>query len=331
MPSPFYNAIKGTTSGTPGTGAFTPSAAASGFRAWSNVPAGWVGLVRYDDGTDWELRYGYWNATTITRGSNSFHSSSTGSGLTLTSSATAAMIADAMEIMPHLGGVPWRGWFSVPNNATMTSVGVSGLTTTGTAAAAALATTNFLTEQPRTQVTMATTTANSQAGWSGTNIYGIYSTSTGRGGAEFSSRWGLSVLGVGPRLFIGATSTTWIANTAEPSAHTANTIIFGKDSTDTNIQFITNAAASGSGTKTDTGIALAANGWYESTVWWEPGGGKASGLLYRLDTGEIWYGSTATDLPANGALMLPLVTCGIATAGTAAVIQPGSLVIRSGT
>jgi hypothetical protein len=61
--SPFYNCIKGATSGAPGTGAFTPNAAASGFRAWSLVPTGWIGLVRYEDGTSWELTYSYWNGS----------------------------------------------------------------------------------------------------------------------------------------------------------------------------------------------------------------------------------------------------------------------------
>ena len=83
MALPFLNAIKGTTASAPGTGSFTPNAAASGFLAWSTVPTNWVGLVRYDDGTDWELRYGFWNGTTITRASNVV-ASSTGSALSLT-------------------------------------------------------------------------------------------------------------------------------------------------------------------------------------------------------------------------------------------------------
>jgi hypothetical protein len=107
MPAPFYFAIKGTTSGTPGSGAFTPSAAASGYRAWSNVPTGWMGLVRFEDGSAWELGYSYWNGTTLSRGTNQRFDSSTGSALSLTSSATAAMVVDPREVLqPDVGN--WR-------------------------------------------------------------------------------------------------------------------------------------------------------------------------------------------------------------------------------
>ena len=328
MAGPFYNCIKGTTSGTPGTGAFTPNAASSGYLAWSTVP-NWIGLVRFTDGTSWELRYSYWNGTTLSRPTNGFVASSTGSGLTLSSSAEAAMVADAAEVCPHLGGAPLRGFLALPNSTTTPTVlGLAAATVTGTAAAAALATTNFLTEQVRHQANSATT-ANAQAGWSSV-AQAVYSTAAGRGGFEFTARFGAAQLPTGPRLFVGMTSTTFVANTGEPSALTANVAAFAKDSSDTNIQLLVNSNA-GTGTKTDTGIPLTATGWYEATVWANPGGGTIYGLLVRLDTGDIWYGSTTTDIPANGALLLPNCIGGLsATTGTAFQMCIQSMTVRAG-
>jgi hypothetical protein len=326
VPAPFYNCIKGTTAGTPGTGAFTPNAASSGFLAWSTVPSNWIGLVRYEDGTAWELQYSYWNGTTLSRASTQFVASSTGSNLTLTSAATAALVADAADVMSHLGETAVKGWFSAATATTPTLLGMPAPTVTGTPAAGSIATTNYLTEQVRTQITTATT-ANAQGGWSmGASVASVVSTATGRGGVEYVCRFGASQLPTGPRLFVGGSST--VVTTGEPSALTASVMGFAKDSTDTNIQLLVNSNA-GSGTKTDTGIPLVANGWYSASVWCEPGSNTVTGLLIRLDTGAIWYGSTSTDVPANGALMIPQCFGGLtSTTGTAFILNIGSFTIR---
>jgi hypothetical protein len=277
MPAPFYNCIKGTTAGTPGTGAFTPNAASSGFLAWSTVPTGWIGLVRYEDGSAWELQYSYWNGTTLSRASTQFVASSTGSALTLTSAATAALIVDATDVMSHLGETAWRGWFAITERLRLRQSDCRAVTATATVSAAGtIATTNYLTEQSDSKTTSATT-ANAQAGWRATVTPMVVSTSAGRGGFEMVCRFGASTLPTGPRLFVGATSVTMVANTGEPSALTASLAAFAKDSTDTNIQLLVNSNA-GSGTKTDTGIALVANGWYSASVWCEPGSNTVYGI-----------------------------------------------------
>lgn len=319
MAGPFYNNIKGVTAGVAGSGAYTPSAAATGGLAWSTVPAGWIGLVRLEDGSAWELQYSYWNGTTLSRGSNQFVNSSTGSPLSLTSSATAEMIADASDICPHLV-VPMRMWASGPAISSTSNIGVSGPTVTGTGAASAIATTNSLTEQLRFKSTSATT-ANAQAGVSTTNPFYAVNTSAGRGGGEVAWRFGCSQIPTGPRVFMGLTDTTFVANAGEPSAFTANYAVLGKDSTDTNLQFLCNSNA-GTGTKVDTGIALAANGLYECSIWYDSGSNTMRMLLLRLDTGAIYYGSTSTDVPANGALLMPQFMCGLsATTGTAIILE----------
>lgn len=329
MAGPFYNNIKGTTAGTPGTGAFTPNAASSGALAWSTVPTGWIGLVRFEDASDWELQYSYWDGTTLSRSATAqFVSSSTGSALTLTSAATAEMIDDANDLCPHFV-ITQRMWLSGPAITTASAVGLSGPTVTGTAAAGTIATTNALTEQMWFRSTSATT-ANAQAGVSTTNPLYAVNTAAGRGGGEVAWRFGCSQLPTGPRVFMGLTGTTFVANTGEPSAFTANYAVLGKDSTDTNLQFLCNSNA-GSGTKIDTGIALAANGLYECSIWFDPGSNTMRMLLIRMDTGAIYYGSTSTDTPANGALLIPQFMCGLsATTGTAIVLEFCHAIFRGG-
>lgn len=329
MPAPFYNAIKGTTAGTPGTGAFTPNAAAAGFRAWSNVPTNWIGMVRYDDGSNWELTWSFWNGTTLSRASTQMFDSSSGSQISLTSSATASMIGDAQEVMPNLGSTGWYGSWTSRVAAGPSGVGGTA-TATGTSAQGAIASTNFLTKQSRNQLTSATT-ANAQAGWSYASAQAFVDSTAGCGGWEFRSIWGASQLPTGPRLFSGMTSTTYVGSTSEPSAVTANYAAFAKDSTDTNIQLLVNSNA-GAGTKTDTGIPIVANGWYETRLWMEPGSTTVAGLLLRVDTGAIWYGTTSTDTPVSGSALMPqcLGCLNGSNTGTAIIMNLSTLFCKIG-
>jgi hypothetical protein len=335
MSAPFYNCVKGTTAGTPGTGAFTPNAASTGLIAWSTVPTGWSGMVRYEDGSAWSLEYCYWNGTTLSRASTQVAQAggvlltSSGAHLTLTSAATAAMVIDPAELAPHFGNGLMRGWIGVSNvTSAPTPIGVAAVTVTGTAASATLASTSFLTEQQRSS-TASATTANAQAGYSGGALY-LNSVTSTHGGWEFTCRFGASTtLPTSPRLFVGVSSVTFIAVTSEPSALVSHVACFAKDSTDTNIQLLTNDN-SGNGTKIDTGIALVAGGWYESTVWMEPGGGRVYALLVRLDTGAIWLGSTTTDIPGAATLRPHCIGGLSATTGTAFTMDMGTLIVRQG-
>lgn len=335
MPAgPFYNAIGSTTSGAPGTGAFTPNAAAPGLIHWANttfgVPTGWVGLVRYDDGSDWELRYGYWNGTTISRPTNGFVTSSSGSGLSLTASAVATMVADGGIVNPHLGMGQQRGYTGIPGATTTPTVyGIGAATVTGTAGTATVATTNFRTEVPQSQ-TASATTANAQAGYSSTVITAVNNTSSARGGWMFVCRFGTSTtIPTGARLFVGMTGATFVGQTIEPSAFTQNYAAFAKDSTDTNIQLLVNSNAS-TGTKTDTGIPLVLNGWYHAQLWMMPGSTRTFGLLVRLDTGDIWFGSTTTDTPGTATLLMNCIGGLSSTTGTAFTMNMGAMMTRSG-
>lgn len=328
MPGPFYNAIKGTTAGTPGTGAFTPNAASSGFRAWSNVPTGWVGLARYEDGTDWELQYSYWNGTTLSRSASAqFVASSTGSGLTLTSAATAAMVSDANEIAPDFAGYPVRGHLPLIGGTTLTILGSPNATVQGTAAAAAIASTNYLTRQIAVKYTSATT-ASALAGLTTTGSWVMSSSTSGTGGWLYNARFGCLSLPTGPCIFVGMTSSSY--STGEPSAKTAHLAALGLDSTDTNLQIITNSNA-GACTKINTGIPLVAAACYDLTLWSDPGSLTIFYLLIRLDNGAIFYGSTATDVPTADQAMFPNVLGALnaTNTGTAIVVHICHSLIRS--
>ena len=158
----------------------------------------------------------------------------------------------------------------------------------------------------------------------------MVSTTAGAGGYMFHTRFGAATLPTGPRLFIGMTQVTFVANVGEPSAFVAAYATFSKDSTDTNIQLLTNSNA-GAGTKVDTGIALVANSWYEAVIWSDPGSLTVKALLVRIDTGAIWYGETATDVPLSDSTLFPQTIGGLsATTGTAFGFCTGGYGIRSG-
>lgn len=336
MASPFYNNIKGTTAGTPGTGAYTPSGTpASTYSPWTSVPAGWMGLVRFEDGSAWSLEYCYWNGTTLSRASTQVDQradgtllTSTGSHLSLTSAATAEMVMDPTDFATHPGQSMDRGYVALPSTAVPTPRGLAAITVTGTAATATQDTTSYFNEQIKGQTNSALT-ANAQAGYSTGNNW-IYSTAAGRGGAEMYARWGAATVpNVAYRVFTGWASTTYVGQTVDPSGYTTSAAAFIKDAADTNLQLFTRGGAT-AGTKTDTGIPFAALGWYETMVWWEPSGGRVFGKIFRLDNGAIWVGSQATQLPANGSLMRPHIIGGVgaSAASTAFGMGMGSMFMR---
>jgi hypothetical protein len=335
MPAgPFINGIASTTASGPGTGAFTPNAAAASHISWGDsvwgAPTGWIGLVRYDDGTAWELRYGYWNGTTISRPTDGFVTSSSGTGLSLSSAAIATMVTDGGITNPNLGMGMARGYTGISGATTAPNpFGLAAVTVTGTAGTASVATTNFLTEQP-TSRTASATTANAQAGYTTAAACAVNNTTSGRGGWQFVARWGSSTtIPTNQRLFVGVTGTTFVGVTTDPSARTAHYAGFAEDSTDTNIQLLVNNN-SGTGTKTDTGIPLAANGWYHTQLWQRPGGTRVYGLLIRLDTGAIWFGTTDTDTPGTTTLLGQVIGGLSATTGTAFTMNMSAMMLRAG-
>ena len=326
--APGVIAVAGTTSGTPGTGAFIPSAAVSGFRAWSTVFTGWTGLVRFDDGSAWELSFCYWDGTTLSRSSTQRFDSSSGSPLSLTSAATATLISDIVQFLDSSFAGPVRGTVMRSNSATVDDVGFAW-TNVQSPTAAGISNANYLNEQYRVLFTSATT-ANAGAGRSPSQRFMTVNSTAGRGGGMMSVKWGFTQVPAAHRVFIGGSDIIGLTGATEPSALVGNNVICGKDSTDTNLQFIVNNN-SGAGTKTNTGIALAVNGWYHYAMWCYPGSLEWHQLLVREDTGAIYYRKTSTDVPVTGAGLLPnLLSYLTATTGTAVVLNQGEVKLKAG-
>jgi hypothetical protein len=331
MPAPFYSAIKGVNSGSAaGTGAFTPGSAPSGYRAWSLVPTGWFGKVRFEDGTDWELCYCFWTGTTLTRAAQQVFDSSTGSQLSLTTAATASMIVSAEDIGNHWGRTRQGAVYGALGGNALVSVGLPTFTAIGTATAKILVNGQIATSQPSVKLASATT-ANAQAGVHHASAMGLVSVFAGIGGMEVTGRFGVTTLPTNPKMLMGMTTVTWAASAGEPSALAASMAAFGKDSTDATIKLFTKDGTTIN--KVDTGISLGGTGYYEFSVWCEPGSNKVYGLLVRYDTQEVWFGSTTTNCPNTaGANMLAQMIGGLSsTTGTAFTLDFGSMAIRAGT
>ena len=320
-------AVSGTTSGAPGTGAFTPNAAVSGSRAWSTVFTGWTGLVRFDDGSSWEYSFCYWNGTTLSRASTQMFDSSSGSPISLTSAATATLICDINQFLDSSFAGPVRGSVMRSNSATFDDIGCTW-TNVQSPTAAALATTNYLTGQPRVTYTSATT-ANASNGRTPSQAYLLASSTAGIGGGLMSFKLGWTQLPTAPRLFLGG-STGSLSGATEPSALVESYVLCAADSTDTNLQFMVNNN-SGSGTKTDTGIAWVINAWYHYAMWNYPGSLEWHQLLVREDTGAIYYRKTSTDVPPTATGLQPFIR-GFLTAstGTAIIMDLGEVKLKAG-
>lgn len=308
--------------GTPGTGAATPTTPAKGFPMIGRLRVGMCGLFRFDDGSAWELRWGFYNGTTVSRPTAGFVASSSGSGLTLTSAATVTLIQEAGETARSGGHIiALQGVLG--GNVTATGTGAAGTGFFQNATATSThADTNLLTREPKSAYTSATT-ANANCGIEGANDETSRNT-----GFDFSCRFGAGQLPTGPRLHVGLDASN-ATLAADPSAKT-NLASFAKDSADTNIQFMVNDAA-GTATKTDTSIALAIDKLYQADIWCDAAGATVYGLLVNYSDQTLWYGSATSDIPVAGTGLKFHSQAGVASStGTAYQHRLGALYLRSG-
>jgi hypothetical protein len=319
--APFFDNIQGTVTSGPGTGAFTPTAAGGNALAWSTLPANQILNYRADEGSTWETGVGLWNGTTLSR---NLDQSSSGSLINFGTGVIITASIPSTEVQPHIGGGHWGLVTASPNVSAFDKLGLVPVDV-GTAAASAVASTNYLTRQHRAKRT-SLTTANALAGLTFANASVYRSTTAFMGGFEFVARFGCSGLPTGPRLCVGVGAANMAA--ADPSG-LLNMAAFIKDSADTNIQFATNDGTS-TATKVDTGIPLVANSFYEMSIWQNPGEAKIYYSLVRLDTGAVKLGSVTADLPVADTAMLPQIQGSLAaTIGTAIVMEISSLYLRS--
>lgn len=234
--------------------------------------------------------------------------------------------AKALDALSERTAVDVGIWGSLRPLATGTTFSANGLLTPsayGTAGAASPANTNYRTRRHRVTYTSATT-ASAQAG------NRVASWLYRADGFDFMAQFGVGGLPLNPRLFVGFQSSSGALAAGEPSAVTS-CIFFGKDSTDTNIQFCSNDG-SGTASKQDTGIALAVDGWYEVRIWCESGGSDVYGRITRHDTGTTWEGTISSDLPTTTTAQHINVMGALngTDTGTAIILDVGTIFARSG-
>ena len=215
------------------------------------------------------------------------------------------------SLQPHSGTNAVSKWQPAGNSTTITAVGDAGLTATGTATAANVATTNRHTYMKRLEhlVTVAATTA--VAGFRGTAAkWGVGGAAAGDGGFHFICRFGPAT-GVGTtthRLFVGMSNATAAPTDVEPSS-IVNSVGVGYDAADTNMQIMHRGA--GAVTKIDLGASFPVptadrTKVYELVMFSKPGTTQEVGYeVMDLATGAVASGTITINLPTTATLLAP--------------------------
>lgn len=198
-------------------------------------------------------------------------------------------------------------WFPQAGGGSGVLSNHAALTTTGTAGTGTYATTTLAQRLRRVEYT-ATASASAVVGWRASNgSWGWTVNSTaGLGGFYYKTR--VSVLtGViaTQRLFAGMSNVS--AHTDVEPSSLINSLGFGWDAADTNIQFMHNDGA-GTATKVDTGIAVAAadrDSVYDIELYVAPGSTTIYYYIENLVTAASYSGSATTDYPAAATWLEP--------------------------
>ena len=218
--------------------------------------------------------------------------------------------------------------------ASSTIVSTIGIvtTTSGTATARTIATTNLCRSLRRVGYVTAAT-AGSSACIVSSQLQWWMGNATGLGGFFFVCRFAMSSAATvsTQRAFVGmSTATTTFAN-ADPSSN-FNIIGFGADSADTNFRFMHNDR-SGTATKdTLTGTfppRNLSNEVYEVRIFVAPNTTTVYYSIEILNGGAFYEGSATTDIPANTQLLSPIIWTNNGTTALAAGIDFISLYIET--
>lgn len=194
----------------------------------------------------------------------------------------------------------------------------------GTASTPAKATGGGIGGYAGTRRQASTTAANNVASFrSGDAQDSAYAGSTGSAsaaGLRLVMRFGTGAAVAGERFFAGLALNAAEAGTVDPSA-LLNCFGVAKDGGDTNFQIMHNDGAS-TATKVDTGLAFAANKFFELELFVPPGGGSWLYRLVDLDTGTVYTDVIDTNIPANDVQLLWRLWSSVgAAAGTAVSVD----------
>lgn len=228
-------------------------------------------------------------------------------------------------LQPHIARNPMSLWQAAGNSTTITAIGDSALTATGTGTAANWAATNAYTRAKKLEYLVTTAATTAVAGFRQTAAKSWRGNAAGLGGFHFICRFApaTGVTNSTRRLFVGMQASTAAPTDVNPST-LLNMCGVGYDAADTNWQFMSNDGT-GTATKIDLGTARPAadrTDWFELMMFAAPNGSSISYTLTNLGTGTvIATGSTSTDLPGN---TTALAACGYASVGgTSSVVGIG--------
>lgn len=222
-------------------------------------------------------------------------------------------------LMPHIGANK-AAWFQCTGNATTVVTPGITLTAIGTATTANWANTNMFTNARRLSYISAGT-AGSAGGWR-ENVLKYSVGASGWGGFNVMAQFGFLTLPAGYRVFVGLYGTAGVIGNVDPSS-LVNLVGLGKDTGDTNLQFMYNDNA-GTATKVDTGIALATSDVIEFRMFCPSGGANITFAVRKVNGGGSWVTGDISAAPTN----IPAGTQGLAiqnwcnNGATASAIDP---------
>lgn len=213
-------------------------------------------------------------------------------------------------------------WWTAQGNGTVVSVMNFGNTVTGTATTRTVTTANMLTSLRRLGYVTATT-AGASAGTRHNLLQFWRGNAPSLGGFTYVARFGISAVNADMRWFVGQVGSASVIANVNPST-VLNTIGFGMDSGDTNVQFITNDGT-GSATKTDMGATFPAavvGQVYEVRIFCAPNGTFIGGSIENLNTGVVsTQMNITTNIPSSTTLMSPQIWVNSGTTASAVAID----------
>lgn len=236
---------------------------------------------------------------------------------------TRAPLGRAQPVQPSLGRSR-IAWATANGDTTTASVFGLTLSATGTATAAAVASTTFYTSQKRLDYLVTTPSTSAVAGFRYNQSQWYRGDAAGRGGFLFTCRWGAST-GVATsttRGFCGMSSVTGAPSDADPSTSLNNALGFGWDSGDANISFMHRTAGGTTVKETLSGSwprpSADNTSVYECSVYSSPNGSTIEYEITNLTTGDTTRGSVSSTLPATNIFLSPRVYMSVG--GTSSVI-----------
>lgn len=221
-------------------------------------------------------------------------------------------------------------WWTANGNSTTASIINFNNNVTGTATARNVATTNFLTQTKRLSFVSANGAGSSAGVRHGAAQYWA-GNAAGLGGYYFVARFGINTAVATTRSFVGMSATTTALTSTDPSSK-VNQLAFGCDAADTQFTFIHNDNA-GVSTKDALTGAFPCNtsgvDLYEARMFMPPNSTTVYYSLFRINTGDYFEGSTATNIPASTTLLSPQIWINNGTTASAVDMSVVSVYVET--